>query len=69
MAFHFKYLNVVEYKIQCSIKEGEDFYITEEMDLTAFKTKLNTLSNVLDSKDVSEIMNKVKYAFFNLCKT
>jgi len=30
IAFHFTYLEVLEPQIQCSIKEGELFYITEK---------------------------------------
>ena len=68
VAFHFKYLNIEVPKIQCSIKKGEDFYITEEMNTSEFKEKINQLNNMLINQDVMESLDKIKETFFNVPK-
>lgn len=68
IAFHFTYLNIAESQIQCSIKEGEDFYVTEKMNINEFKEKLNKLNNTLDTKEVKEIIDNIKDTFFSLPK-
>ena len=68
IAFHFKYLNITESKIQCSIKTGDDFHITDDMNINEFKEKLNQLTKILDTEDTTIIINKTKEVFFNLSK-
>lgn len=63
IGFHFTYLNIAEPKIQCSIKEGETFHMTEEMNIQEFKEKLNHLNDILFSQDLLENISKTKEAF------
>lgn len=65
IGFHFEYLNVKEPVIQCSIKQGNNFMITDKMSLDDFKEKLNNLNLTLNNPSVEDAIEKTQSLFFN----
>lgn len=63
IAFHFEYLVVADPFVQCSIKEGDAFSITEKMSLADFKEKLNQLNDRIVSNDVVNCVDLTKNVF------
>jgi len=68
IAFHFNYLNVDTPTIQCSVKQGENFLITDKMSIDNMREKINRLNNELNSQNVITITEKIKKEFFILSK-
>lgn len=69
IAFHFHYLDTDTPTIECSLKQGEHFHITEPLSINEMKAKINQLNAQLESNDVSDTVSILKDMFFAPVKT